>query len=173
MASEDLKHLIAREIASGDTIAKIARRHGRSWRGIRRLVDTPEMQQLVQVERQRIAELGEECRSRLFQLGPKALENIARVIHNPRHPKNLETSRFVVEKILPARAVIEGDAHAGASAPLDAESKAILTQAFVDIAEGLKRFNDAQPLGSGLSRVRKGPEALLRALPLPDGMGDR
>jgi len=173
MASEDLKHLIAREIASGDTIARIARRHGRSWKGIRRLVDTPEMQQRIQAERQRVAELGEECRARLFQLGPKALENIARVVGNPRHPKCLETSRFVVEKILPARAMVEVEGNVGASASLDAESKAVLAQAFIDISKSLKEFNLAQSPGRGLSRVRTGPEALLRPLPLPDGRGDR
>jgi len=100
------------------------------------------------------------------------LQDLAQVVRNPRHPKCLETSRFVVEKILPARAMIEAEVNVSRST-FDAEEKAILAQAFVDIAEGLKRFNEAHSPARGLSRVRTGPEALLRPLPLPDGRGDR
>src|SRR5262245_60546790 len=111
MASDDLKHLVAREIASGETIADAARRHGYTWKGMKKLVDTPEVQALIQGERQSIGELGERCRARLFQLAPEALDNIAEVLRSRKYPKRLETNRFVVEKILPARAMLQAEVH--------------------------------------------------------------
>ena len=59
MASDDLKLLAAREIASGETIAEVARRHRYTWKGMKKLVDTPKVQQLVEAERRRIGELAE------------------------------------------------------------------------------------------------------------------
>jgi len=111
MASDDLKHLVAREIASGETIADVARRHGYTWKGMKKLVETAEVQALINAERQSIGELGERCRARLFQLAPEALDNIAEMLRNRKHPKRLETSRFVVEKILPARAMLQAEVH--------------------------------------------------------------
>ena len=43
VASEDLKRLVAREIASGESIAEVARRHKYSWKGAKKLVETPEV----------------------------------------------------------------------------------------------------------------------------------
>jgi tRNA(Phe) wybutosine-synthesizing methylase Tyw3 len=53
MASEDLKHIVAREIASGETIAELARRCGYTGKGMKKLVRTAAMQQPIQGERQR------------------------------------------------------------------------------------------------------------------------
>ena len=38
MASEDLKRIVAREYASGDRIADIARRHGYSRKGMKKTI---------------------------------------------------------------------------------------------------------------------------------------
>ena len=72
MASEHLKGLVAREIACGETIAEVARRHGYTWKGMKKLVEQAEVQALVEAERQRIGELAERCRAQLLQLGPEA-----------------------------------------------------------------------------------------------------
>lgn len=41
MASEDLKTLVAREIASGETIAEVARRYDYSWKGMKKIAAQP------------------------------------------------------------------------------------------------------------------------------------
>src|SRR5262245_57049132 len=164
MASDDLKQLIAREIASGETIAEVARRHRYSWRGMKKLVDKPEMQQLIQAERQRNGELAERCRVRLLQLGPEALDHIAEVLRNPKHPKCLETSRFVVEKILPNRTMLEAEVNVGV-AVRDAESQKILDDALLDIARSMKAISEAQAGQPGFMRhVYSGADALRRPL---------
>jgi len=159
MASSDLKHLVAREIASGETIAEVARRHGYSWKGMKKLVDTPEMQALVQGERQHIAQLGERCRVRLLQLGPIALDNIAEVLRNRRHPKRIETSRFVVEKILPTRTMVEAELSVGVSAP-DPEGDAMIRDALIKIADSLQAIREANAGREPLARVRRGDEVI-------------
>jgi len=172
MASEDLKHLVAREIASGETIAEMARRHAYSWKGIRKLVDTPEMQQLIQAERQRIQTLGDQCRAQLLQLAPDALDRIGAVVRNAKHPKCLETSRFIVEKILPARTMVEAEVKVGTT-QRDAETQALLDDALINIASSLRQLGEAQAgRPDPLSRVRSGWEALPRPS-LPDGSGSQ
>lgn len=157
MASDDLKHLVAREIASGETVAEVARRHGYTWKGMKKLVDTPEVQALVQAERHCIAELGEQCRAKLLQLGPQALDNIAEVLRNRKHPKCLETSRFVVDKLLPPRTMLEAAVSVGASVR-DAESQAMLDEAMIKIANSLQALREANAGRDPLARVRTGHE---------------
>jgi transposase-like protein len=171
-ASDDLKALVTREIASGSTIAEVARRHGYTWKGMKRLVEQPDVQQLIRVERQRIRELGEHCRARLFQLGPEALEIIAEVIANRRHPKRLATALFVVEKILPTRTMVEAGVNAGASRR-DLESQPRLDDTLIQMAHHLKALRDAQAGRHPLSRVvTAGAETLSRPA-LPDGRDRR
>jgi hypothetical protein len=172
MASKDLKELVAREIASGETIADAARRHGYTWKGMKKLVETGEMQQLVEAERQQIREAAERCRAQLLQVTPKAVENVAAVLGNPRHPKQLETSRWVIDKVLPGRTTVEAEVSVGPSAR-DAQLQAELDAVFVQISKSLQQLSEAQAGQPGfLSRVRTGPDALPRAA-LPAGGGDR
>ena len=165
MASDDLKLLVAREIASGETVAEVARRHSYTWKGMKKLLDTPGVQQLVEAERQRIGELAERCRVQLLQLAPEALANIAAVLRNARHPKRLETSRFVLEKILPGRTTVEANVTVNPAG----HDAALLEEATVEIAKSLRQLSEAQvgrPHPS--TRVRTGAEALPRAS-LPAG----
>src|SRR5262245_48348530 len=164
MASQDLKQLVAREIASGETIAEVARRCGYTWKGMKKLVTTLGMQQLIQAERERNGALAERCRFRLLQLGPEALDHIAEVLRNPKHPKRLETSRFVVEKILPARTMLEAEVNVDVSVR-DAATQALLDQTLIDIARSMKKLSEAQAGEPGFLRhVYSGPDALRRPL---------
>jgi len=165
MASDDLKHLVAREIASGETIADVARRHGYTWKGMKKLVETAEVRALINAERHSIGELGERCRARLFQLAPEALDNIAEVLRNRKHPKRLETSRFVIEKILPARAMLQAEVSIDGSVR-DPETQALLDNALIQIANSLQQLKEANANRQPLSRVLSGAEAMARrALP--------
>jgi uncharacterized protein YoaH (UPF0181 family) len=57
MASEDLKRLVAREIASGEPIAQVARRHGYTWKGMKKLTESPDVKRLIAGEREAIDQL--------------------------------------------------------------------------------------------------------------------
>ena len=162
MASEHLKLLVAQEIASGATVADLARRHDYSWKGMKGLVESPDVQALVHAERQDIATLAAQCRAQLLQLGPEALANIADVLRAPGHPKQLEISKFVTDKILPARTAIE--AELTVEPKLDPELEAELHEVMRDMAQSLAAIHKAQAgHPSFLSRVRSGPDALPRA----------
>src|SRR5262245_57996539 len=158
--------IVAREIASGETVAEVARRHGYSWRGMKKLVETPQMQQRIRGERQRIQTLGDQCRAQLLQLGPNALDHLGEVLRNPRHPKRLDAARFVVEKLLPNRTMLEADGNVGVSVR-DPETQKLLDDTMIKIAESLKALHEAQAGKPGFMRhVYSGADALRRpALP--------
>ena len=107
MASEDLKRLVAREIASGESIADLARRHGYSWKGLKQLSERPDVRRLVAAERRKIDDLADQTRAELVLLGPAAIKNVQAVVDDPDHPKSLETSRFVIGKIVPSRSAVD------------------------------------------------------------------
>ena len=100
MASIDLKEIVAQEIASGESIAEIAKRHGYSWKGMSKLVKTSEVQRLVAAERERLGELLAQHRARLTVLAGQALDNIERAVRDPENPQCANASRFVLDKML-------------------------------------------------------------------------
>jgi hypothetical protein len=162
MASADLKLIVAREIACGETVAEVARRHGYSWKGMKKLVETPQMGERIQAERQRIQTLGDQCRAQLLQLGPSALDHLGEVLANPRHPKRLDAAKFVVEKILPNRTMLEADVNVGISVR-DPEAQKLLDNALVQIARHLEALSAAQAGPRGFMRhVYSGADALPR-----------
>ena len=168
MASDDLKHLVARDIATGETIAEVARRHGYTWKGMKKLVRTAPMPELIQVERQRLHTLNDQCRARLLQLGPEALDHIGEVLRDPKHPKRLDAARFVIEKILPNRTMLEAEVNLGVSVRR-AGDQALIDRTLLEMAarlEEIDKANAGRP--DPLSRVRVGSEALRRPQ-LPDG----
>src|SRR5262249_60204946 len=93
--------------AAGETSAGGARRYGYTWKGTKKLGRTAAMQQLIQAERQRLHTLNDQCRARLHQLGPEALDHIGEVLQDSKNPKRLDAARFVIEKILPTRTMFE------------------------------------------------------------------
>jgi len=129
---------------------------------MRKLVDTADVQGLIEAERQRLAELSDRCRAQLLQIAPEALDHICAVVRNPKHPKCLDTSRFVVEKVLPARTMLEADVKVGPS-QRDPETQALLDTAVIEISSHLQLLREARAGRSDpLSRVRSGAEALPR-----------
>jgi len=100
MATEDLKKIVARETASGERTSDIARRHGYSRRGMAKLLASEEVQRLTEAEREKLDELTEQHRAKLVLCGATALEQIRQVIEDPDHPRCLDTSRWVLDKIL-------------------------------------------------------------------------
>lgn len=103
MATDDLKRLVAREIAHGECIADVARRHGYSWKGMHKLVRSPDVQRLIAEEREALEDLAEQYRAQLVMGGATALDNVRRVVEDPDHPRCLDTSRWLLDKVLPRR----------------------------------------------------------------------
>ena len=103
MATEDLKKHVAREIASGERIADVARRHSYSWKGMAKLVATADVQALIAEQRDALDEAAERYRAQLLLGGETAIENVRRVVEDPDHPRNLDTSRWLLDKVLPAK----------------------------------------------------------------------
>ena len=58
---------------------------------------------LVATERERLGELLEWHRAELVLAGSAAVANLRAVIEDPSHPRNVEVSRWLIDKLLPAR----------------------------------------------------------------------
>lgn len=166
MASDDLKQLVAREITQGDSIATVARRHGYSWKGMKKLTTTVEVKRLVGAERDRVSELADQHRAQLVLLGSPAIENIRAAVENPRHPKNLEMSRFVLEKILPTRTAL--DAQVQIEPRLRPDVQNLINEGMFEVASLLEELRDFQ-LGNPRNRVGAGEDALPVPPSLPPG----
>ena len=88
---------------------------------------------------------------------------LAEVLRDPQHPKHVDTARFIVEKILPSRSVVEAEVRLNPTGR-DAETQAELAEMLVQIAGSMRQLSEAQAGQPGWeSRVRIGPDALLRA----------
>jgi hypothetical protein len=100
MASQELKRLIAHKLACGERIADLARRHDYTYRGMAKLVKSDDVQALVAQEREALEERLTEYRAQMVLNGRYAVENVRRVVEDPNHPKNLETSRWLLDRML-------------------------------------------------------------------------
>ena len=178
MASDDLKLLVAREIASGESVADVARRHGYSWKGMKQLSERPEVRRLVGQERERLHELAEAHRAGLVILGGRALDGIARVIADRQNPHHVATCRWLVDKLIPQATQRHEHEHDHRVAH---EASPEVEEAIVSIAKTLRRIGPGHDQDAILKRcVRTGPEALpspaagveLVPAQLPSGAGN-
>ena len=142
MATEFLKRLVAREIASGESIADLARRHSYSWKGMKQLSERPDVRRLVAAERQKIDDLADQTRAELVLLGPAAIKNVQAVVDDPDHPKSLETSRFVIGKIVPSRSAVEAHLTGQQEMLADPRVQEELRRATTNIAETMRELSE-------------------------------
>ena len=127
MASEDLKQLVARQVAHGETVAEVARRHEYSWKGMHLLVQSEPVQALIREEREALEAVAEQARARLVGMVPTALDNLQRIVEDPTHSQCVQVSRWVADKVLPSRpeTVNEVQVNVIASEALEAAAKAM------------------------------------------------
>jgi hypothetical protein len=135
MASDHLKAQIAREIAHGERIAEVARRHGYSWKGMQKLVRNPDVEALIAQEREALDEAAERYRAELVLCGDTAIENVRRVVEDPDHPRNLDTSRWLLDKILPSK-------NQAPSVAIALQTESRYAEVAEEIAAGLKLVNE-------------------------------
>ena len=158
MATDDLKRLVAREIASGESIAEVARRHSYTWKGMKKLVETSEVRRLIAAERQKLDDLAEQHRAQLILLGGPAVENIRAAVLDPEHPKRLDMSRFVLEKVLPTRSRLEVEAEVET---IDPRGRQEVHEATIGLARLVAEIGNSEAFrGSALKSIRTGLEAL-------------
>ena len=103
MASEHLTRLVAQGVATGESTAALARRHGYSERGMRGLIQHPDTQVMIQEERELLDGAAERIRNELIGLGPAALCVLAEVLNDPHHSRRFQAVTFVLDRLVPKR----------------------------------------------------------------------
>ena len=142
MASDDLKRIVAAEVALGARTGELADRFGYTSRGMRKLVHSPEVQQIVAEERQALAEEVDRYRAQLVGMGDRALERIRATLEDPRHPKAVETARWLLDRVAFGRGEapqiqVNVDAH------LNQQVVSLLNEKVPGIARSLEGYSDA------------------------------
>jgi hypothetical protein len=140
MASEDLKRLVAAEVAHGASTGELAERFDYTARGMRKLIASPAVQHLVAEERQALAEQVDRYRVQLVGMGEKAIENVRRVLDDPRHPRNAETSRWLLDKIAFGRGDASQAEAPGPSVNLTQQAIVFLNERLPKLAESLDGY---------------------------------
>lgn len=99
-ATPDLKRRIAVEVAAGATVTELARTHSYSVRGMRELLKRHDVRALTAAERAKLETLLDQHRAQLVLTLGLAIENIQAAIADPRHPRCLETSRWLLDRVM-------------------------------------------------------------------------
>ena len=136
MASDDLKRLVATEVALGASTGELAERHGYTSRGMRKLVHSPGVQRLVAEERQALAEQVDRYRADLVGMGDLAVERVRSVLEDPRHPRAVETARWLLDKVAFGRTEV-APSEPALSVTLSNEALAFLNEKLPSLAASL------------------------------------
>lgn len=158
--NEEQLRMIARYRANGMTTKAIATRMGITDRTVRTWLKKGDVKELIERERVAVEWGMEEARRGLFRLGWKSVSILRDVLEDAQHPQRLSTAKYVLDKMIPAQRV-EANAEAR-EAVMDDESRRLLREAFMGIAQGMAVMAERGQIATGVDRVRKGPEALLR-----------
>jgi hypothetical protein len=128
MASEDLKRIVATQVASGFSIADLARQHDYSYNGMHQLVHTKEIQEKVQKHRAYLQDVWSRIYFRVAQHGEALAAGMLSEAFDDNSAKQFEARKYCLEQLKPA-----SQNHTGS---LDINVK-LAQQVFVDFSDAL------------------------------------
>lgn len=108
MANQQLKQLIAGELAAGHSVVEIAERHGYSPRGMARLCRTKEVQGLVEAEQARLLQASDRIMFRFLLHADALAQGMVEDATNPSSPRQMDARKYILDRILPSRSTSQG-----------------------------------------------------------------
>jgi hypothetical protein len=165
MASEHLTRLVAQGVATGESTAAIARRHGYSERGMRGLIQHSDTQAMIQEERELLDQAAERTRNELIGLAPAALGVLAEVLNDPHHSRRFQAATFVLDRLVPKRPESLTNVNV-LNTRIDASLQA-------DIIHGLELAKELQEMRANQPPIEDDPHLLAgeAALPKAESLG--
>lgn len=107
MASEQLKHVVALEMATAGSVADLARAHGYTYGGMRNLVASDEVQTLIRQRTQEIEARAVIARTKLLHQAPKLYDTAIAIASNDTHKDQPNMVRYLLDKLWPSKQVVE------------------------------------------------------------------
>lgn len=171
MATEAAKDAIASEIAYGMAPAQVARTHGYTQEGLRRLLRTPDMEALVREKREILAIKGQQLAARNWLAADQALSNIIAIASDQTHRRQYDACTYLVDKVMPTKQVSEQSVQV----TLDAELSARIMDGIQEMRK--VRSPEAETPLEEDPHLHEGADTSLYELPeeltQPNGDGER
>jgi hypothetical protein len=152
MASERLKALVAQQAATGVSTAELARTHEYSYEGMRRLLATEEMQELVRQEQEQFAAAGTRAMFRYLMHADALVEAQIADALDRNNPNHYRARTYILDRITP-NPKEQGGRELNVNLAINQEVAVGLTSAL----EGIREVSD-QPRGT--VRLIEGKDAL-------------
>jgi hypothetical protein len=102
VASERLKALVAQQAATGQSTAELARAHEYSYEGMRRLLATDEMVELVRQEREQFAAAGTRAMFRFLMHADQLVDAQIADALDRNNPNHYRARVWILERVAPA-----------------------------------------------------------------------
>lgn len=103
MASQELKKLLAIQIASGHSVAELAKLHNYSYNGMHRLAHSDEVKNLVSEHQRYLMEVSSRIYFRFAQHGESLADGMLSDAMNDQHPRQIDARRWILDKLIAPR----------------------------------------------------------------------
>jgi hypothetical protein len=155
VASEDLKRIVATQVASGHAIGEIAQHHGYTYKGMWKLANTAEVQAMVQEHRQHLQEVYTRTWFRFAEHGEALAGGMLEDAFNANHPKQFEARKYCLDQLSPAKNTVTHDGRIDVRVDVAAEVLLGLQKSIDKISEvktigGTAHLSPAEGLASHL-----------------------
>ena len=103
MATDDLKQTVAIQAASGHAMAEMAKHHGYTYKGMWKLVNTPEVQALIAEQRTHMQQVYTRTWFRYAEHGEALAAGMLEDAFNPQSGKQFEARKYCLDQLSPAK----------------------------------------------------------------------
>jgi hypothetical protein len=156
VASEDLKRIVATQVASGHAISEMAKHHGYTYNGMWKLVNRPDVQALADEHRRHLSEVYTRTWFRLAEHGEALTAGMLEDAFNPDCAKQFEARKYCLDQLAPAKNAVNHSGQIDVRVDVAAEILMGLKESIDKISEvrGPAQLSDTS--GAMLSRLRDG-----------------
>jgi hypothetical protein len=135
MASAELKKLLAIQIASGHSVAELAKLHNYSYNGMHRLAHSDEVKALVAEHQRYLMEVASRIYFRFAQHGEALADGMLGDAMNDTHPRQIDARRWILDKLIAPRQ--------GGSSDVNVNFN-IQAEVLGDLAQALNRIREVK-----------------------------
>jgi hypothetical protein len=108
-AGSNLKQTVAIQAASGHSIREMAEHHGYTYKGMWKLVNSPDVQALIQEQRTHLQQVYTRTWFRFAEHGEALAAGMLEDAFNPNSAKQFEARKYCLDQLAPAKNTVTHD----------------------------------------------------------------
>lgn len=160
MASDDLKQIVAIQVASGHAVSEIAKHHNYTYSGMYKLTQTAEVQALADEHRRHLSEIYTRTWFRFAEHGEALAAGMLEDAFDGDHPKQFEARKYCLDQLAPAKNTVNHSGQIDIRVGVEAEVLLGLTQSFNRISEVRGPAHLSEAGGGALHHLQDGRETI-------------